>query len=324
MEEDSIEKTLDVTTVAEQKGTDDESSDLDEIVTTCIQASSSFIFSMDNHEQNNDIKNDDRSTSTTAALPANVVGVSNSIEDEMDNQSSLTSTSNISIYWEGVKSFYSIMLLAFVTVVVHAAIFSNQTVGTNDNEIGIHPVVVFAIVWLMTIWLATMEGGQGCLVGLQPLEKAKYAESHPITLKNTELIYKSDNMERFIIGRQFLVFLVIFVINMLGSTIDGARVLQLPQALNSIFVENGVAMILFVIIFGQLTAQVIAAKCMLDFINNKFMLYSVSYVALAIESSGLLHSVYLVQSLFQKISSSGGEVHNSFSKVDIHLKILYI
>ena len=48
------------------------------------------------------------------------------------------------------------------------------------------------------------------------------------------------------------------------------------------------------IMIGQLTAQVNAANCMLDFINSYFMLFT-NYVSLAIEFSGLLHSVYLVQ-----------------------------
>ena len=214
---------------------------------------------------------------------------------------------NFSVFMEWFKYVYSMLLLLFVTVVLHTAIFTNQSVGTKD--IGLHPVLVFVIVWFMTCWLATMEGGQGCLVGIQPLDRSSYSESHPITLRNSELIHKDDNMERFIIGRQFLVFLVIFVINMLGSSIEDASVLGLPQLVNNIFLQNGVAMILFVIVFGQLAAQVNAAKCMLDFVNNKFMLYFVSYVALAIEWSGVLHSVYFFQEIFYKLSRK--EAHSN-------------
>jgi len=55
------------------------------------------------------------------------------------------------------------------------------------------------------------------------------------------------------------------------------------------------------IVIGQLTSQVNAAVCMLDFINNYFMLFT-TYVSLGIEFSGLLHSVYLVQIAFAMIS----------------------
>ena len=149
-----------------------------------------------------------------------------------------------------------------------------------------------------------MEGGQGDLVGLQHIGKEQYAESHPYTLKNTQLAHEGDNMERFIVGRQFLTFLVIFLSNMMGSAVEGAEVFGLPETMNKIFLDNGLAMILFVVTVGQLTSQVNAAQCMLDFINNRFMLYAVSYPALAIEASGLLHTVYLVQVAFSKVTGT--------------------
>ena len=108
-------------------------------------------------------------------------------------------------------------------------------------------------------------------------------------------------MERFIVGRQFLVVLLIFVINLCGSALSGASVLGFNDTTASIFLANGVAMILTTIVLGQLTSQVNASYCMLDFINNYFMLFS-TYFSLGIEMSGLLHSVYLVQNVASLIS----------------------
>jgi hypothetical protein len=78
-------------------------------------------------------------------------------------------------------------------------------------------------------------------------------------------------------------------------------VLNLPDIVTSIFLENGVAMMIVTIIMGQLTSQVNAAVCMIDFLNNYFMLFT-SYVSLLIEFTGLVHSVYLVQIVFSKIT----------------------
>ena len=197
------------------------------------------------------------------------------------------------------KFMYSLCLLTFAVVVVMAAIFSEQTVATGENDIP--SVVAFLIFWFLVVWLAMMEGGQGALVGLQPIDKTLYAESHPRALMNTKLAHKGDNMERFIVGRQFLVVLVVFVTNMMVSAIDDASVLGFPDILNEIFLSTGIAVILTTIMIGQLMAQVNAANCMLDFINNYFMLFT-TYISLFIEMSGLLHSVYLVQILFSKIS----------------------
>ena len=198
-----------------------------------------------------------------------------------------------------IKFTYSLALLVFAVVLVMSALFTTQTKGTADYNIP--TIVAFIVFWFLLAWLAMMEGGQGALVGLQPIEKDRYASSHPRALKSTALSHKGDNMERFIVGRQFLVVLVVFVTNMMGSSIKGASVLGMPDVINEIFLATGLGMILVTIMIGQLTAQVNAANCMLDFLNNYFMLFT-TYVSLAIEMSGLLHSVYLVQIIFSKIS----------------------
>lgn len=198
-----------------------------------------------------------------------------------------------------LKYFYSFALLIFSVVIVMSAIFQQQSTATAN--MGFHPLTAFVLFWFLIFWLAIMEGGQGALVGLQMIDKSLYSESHPVALKNTNLVHEGDNMERFIVGRQLLTVFVIFIINLMASAIPGASVLNLPDVVNEIFLGTGIALILTTIMLGQLTAQVNASNCMLDFINNYFMLFT-EYVSLLIEFTGLLHSVYLVQILFSKIS----------------------
>ena len=107
-----------------------------------------------------------------------------------------------------VQYAYSLALLVFSVTVVMAAMFTDQTKMTDE---GMPPIAAFFIFWFLIIWLATMEGGQGALVGLQPVESSKYEHSHPLAFKNTSIVHRGDNMERFIVGRQFLVVLVVFV-----------------------------------------------------------------------------------------------------------------
>lgn len=201
---------------------------------------------------------------------------------------------------EYIKYIYSMILLLTCVILVMACIFQKQSTAADSNY-QIPPLAAFFIFWFLILWLATMEGGQGCLVGLQTVDKRKYAHSHPRTFKNTTLAHRGNNMERFIIGRQFLVVLVIFLINLCGSALADADPLGLPSIINAIFLENGVAMMITTIVIGQLTSQVNAAVCMLDFINNYFMLFT-TYVSLALEFSGVLHCVYLVQIGFAHIS----------------------
>jgi hypothetical protein len=78
-----------------------------------------------------------------------------------------------SVIGAGIESFkylYSSALLILSLIVIHAAIFTGQTTATGD--MGIHPAAAFFIFWFLIVWLAMMEGGQGALVGLQPIDKA--------------------------------------------------------------------------------------------------------------------------------------------------------
>eukprot|EP00551_Chaetoceros_affinis_P005974 CAMPEP_0203666140 /NCGR_PEP_ID=MMETSP0090-20130426/3220_1 /ASSEMBLY_ACC=CAM_ASM_001088 /TAXON_ID=426623 /ORGANISM="Chaetoceros affinis, Strain CCMP159" /LENGTH=531 /DNA_ID=CAMNT_0050529927 /DNA_START=182 /DNA_END=1777 /DNA_ORIENTATION=+ len=199
---------------------------------------------------------------------------------------------------EAFKYIFSFVLLAFCIAMVMGCIFTRQSAAAHYN---IHPIAAAFLFWFLICWLAMIEGGQGCIVGLQPIDPEKYSHSHQKTHENVELVRIGDNMDRFIIGRQFLVVLVIFLINACGSASPGADPFGLPKIWNDIFLENGIAMMMTTIVIGQLTSQVNAAVCMLDFINNYLMLFT-TYLSLGVEYSGLLHSVYLVQIGFSKIT----------------------
>jgi hypothetical protein len=201
---------------------------------------------------------------------------------------------------ETIKYVYSVTFLVVSVAIVMAAIFTEQTTMASD----VSPWLAFYVIWALILWLAMMEGGQGCLVGLQPIDKQLYAPSHPVSLRCTTLAHQGDNMRRFIVGRQFLVVLVVFIVNRCGAAIGEApSVFGFPPLVNEIFLSSGLAMIMMTITLGQLTAQINASIASLDFINNYGMLFT-TYVSLAIEFSGLLHAVYLVQYIFSKIAGT--------------------
>lgn len=193
--------------------------------------------------------------------------------------------------WSMLKYSCSMGLVLFSVYLVMAAVWTGQTKTSAP------PIFSVAIIWSLILWLGMMEGGQGCLVGLQPVDKSLYAVSHPMTLKCAKLAHQGDNMNRFIVGRQFLVVLVVFVINLCGSVITDTSIGELSPTIIALFLGSGLASILMTVVLGQLTAQVNATNCMLDFVNTPFMLFT-TWVSLAIEMSGLLHAVYLVQYLF--------------------------
>lgn len=198
---------------------------------------------------------------------------------------------------DAVKYFYSTGLLIFSVIIVMALIFNEQTTLSQD----VSPILAFVLIWICLIWLNMVEGSQGSLVGLPPVQRSLYKNSHPITWKICEVAHKGDNLDRYLIGRQFMVLFIVFVTNLSGGPIKDAEVLGLPKIIIEIFLGSGIAMILMTTMIGQLNSQVNASHCMLDYINNNFAVFTV-WVALAIEMSGLLHSVYLIQMIVAKLA----------------------
>jgi len=165
-----------------------------------------------------------------------------------------------------------------------------------------NPWVALIVCILAIVWLSMIEGQQASLVGLPPVDPDLYKDSHPITYKNAALAFKGDNLDRYLMGRQFMVLLVVFVINQCGGPLDPTvDVLGLPDGVKLVFLDIGLGMVIFTCILGQLTTQVNASYHMIDFIDNYFALFTL-YVTMIVEFSGIMHSSYLIQNILSAIS----------------------
>mmetsp|Transcript_11432 Transcript_11432/g.32915 ORF Transcript_11432/g.32915 Transcript_11432/m.32915 type:complete len:590 (-) Transcript_11432:230-1999(-) len=261
------------------------------------------------------------STKTPVSVSSPGPSCPSAMSDDVDrSQHSTASKQNSSCLrsiLSAIKMVASMVLILFSVVVISAAIITKQTVATGENNV--HPLLALAIFWLSLFWLAIMEGGLNCMVGLQPIPKHLYKKSHPKTHLCTSISHKGQNIERFIVGRQYLDLMIVFITSFMVSAIDGASVLGLPKIVNDIFLGSDLAVILCAIVFGQLIAQINCAHSMLDFINNWVMVAS-TYVALCVEASGILHAVYFVQIIFTKIVSHRGKAKTNADKSDVKYK----
>jgi len=181
-------------------------------------------------------------------------------------------------------------LLIFSIVIVLALIGTGNTQLARD----LHPAAAGIIMWSLIIWMSMVEGGQCSMVGLPPVDRELYRESHPITYKITGWGHKGDNLDRYLMGRQFMVIFINFTIGLCGAPLSGAEVLGLPDWVSAIFLGSGIAMVLQNVIVGQLTSQVNASHMMLDYINNYFMVFTY-WVAAGIEVTGVMHTSYLIR-----------------------------
>jgi len=197
-----------------------------------------------------------------------------------------------------VRYIISLGLLVFSIVIVGALIFTGNTrVAKETNSWVALIVCILAIVWLTMI-----EGQQASLVGLPPVDPDLYKDSHPVTYKNAALAFKGDNLDRYLMGRQFMVLLVVFVINQCAGPLDpNGDVLGFSKGVKVVFLDIGLAMVIFTCILGQLTTQVNASHMMIDYINNYFALFTL-YTAMTVEFSGVMHSSYLIQNILAAVS----------------------
>jgi|EP00979_Chaetoceros_neogracilis_P017926 silicon transporter len=201
-----------------------------------------------------------------------------------------------------IKGTYSSVLLVFSIVIIMGLIATSQTNLSEDT----HPAVAYVLIWVAIGWLTMVEGGQASLVGLAPVNPELYRDSHPIAYKCTKITNKGDNLDRYLLGRQFMVVIMVFTVNMSGGPLENAELWGFPSWLSGIFLQSGLAMILFTCNVGQLNTQVNASLCMLDYIDSYFGLFTL-WVSMAIEFSGLLHSSYLVQMLVAKLAGKSIE-----------------
>jgi uncharacterized membrane protein YkvI len=159
------------------------------------------------------------------------------------------------------QQFYSCLLLIFCITLIMGSIFTEQTRLSAE----VHPGVAFAVLIIGVVWLTMVEGGQGAIVGLAPVHHDLYKESHPKTYKTTIVAHKGDNLDRYLLGRQFMVILIVFTINLAGETHGHAELWGLPSWITAIFLTGAVAMILFTNMVGQLNSEINACHCMLDY-----------------------------------------------------------
>lgn len=193
--------------------------------------------------------------------------------------------------WQWTKTLYSGVFLFFSIYVVSAAFFKKQTAATGQKSLP--PIVAFCMFFGLLFWLALMEGGLNCMVGLQAIDKNLYKDTHRYTHLCQTWTSTSHKLEKFIVGRQFLDLSIVFVSNFLVTAIDDADV-GLPSWVTKVFLDSGLAVTLITIVVGQLVSQINAAHSMLDFVNNRVMVVT-AFVAMTVEASGLLHSVYFIQ-----------------------------
>ena len=164
---------------------------------------------------------------------------------------------------KALKFACSTLLVIFSIAVTVSLIVDRETKVAQDAT----PAFAIFLICLAIGWLFMVEGGQASMVGLPPVEKSLYKDSHPITYKLCSIAHEGNNLDRYLIGRQFMVLLIVFTTNQCGAALRSAHAFDHSHWFLDVFLGSGIAMILMVACIGQLMSQVNASHCMLDFVD---------------------------------------------------------
>jgi len=218
--------------------------------------------------------------------------VDKAIPDEVDCEMILDSWHNTTYWWGTALLFFS------VVVVMHG-IFQEWNNPPWDHS-GSHPLLEFVLFWTMLFWIAMLEGCQISVVGLQGYDPECFRESHPRAYRLCKLVHHGPNVERFLVGRQFLLLFNGFLVSRVGggTAIENFEIggWEWTWYFTQFFYSNGVLLMIVIVALGQLPSQLVAADKMLGFFDLPLGHYYVVIMpCLIVESIGLTHSSYLLK-----------------------------
>nr|AOW69265.1 silicon transporter beta [Diaphanoeca grandis] len=224
---------------------------------------------------------------------------------------------------------WSLFLLVFALFVTYYDLAMGWTNDFDDLPHRSEPYMVFINIFLFTIflfWVALLEGAQVSIVGLSSVNIESFKMTHPRSYAVCKLCHRGCNLERFIVGRQFLLLFIVFIISRLGShnqlkesfkgfnesatvnnTYDKDFYIgdwEWVRIAELVFLQNSILLMIVIIVPG-LVSQLIAADKMLDFLELPFApMLTVALPSLGLEALGITHTAYVLRDLFARASGT--------------------
>jgi len=209
------------------------------------------------------------------------------------------------IAWRKMTYVWSTCLLIFAFI-VHIYGISKQWNNPPWSQTKSHPVLEILFFFFMMFWIALLEGCQISLVGLQGIDLEKYRHSHPRAYAALKVCHDGPNVERFLVGRQFLLLFNGFLVSKVGGAGTSEFYIgdwHWNSEATDFFWSNSVLLMVLLAGFAQLVTQLLAAQKMLGFLNLPYhALYTIVYPCLLVESVGLTHSSYLLKDVLVSIA----------------------
>lgn len=190
---------------------------------------------------------------------------------------------------EGMKYIVSTCVVLTYFVLLMWGIWTNQAV------LPVPGVVAFILFVLAGTFLAHLEGLQVAILVAEGRDPEPYAATHPRGYKLMKIALTEKNVRRFLIGRQFLVIFVVFLINQCTIFPDISH-LGINGTVWFIFVSLGFPTAINILCWCQLPTQILANNDPYMFMDRYGPTFTL-WVCLIVEMSGLAHFSWVVSAI---------------------------
>jgi hypothetical protein len=166
-------------------------------------------------------------------------------------------------------------------------------IWTGEAVLKVHPVLCFFIFCFCMTLVAYLEGLQVAILAVAHDDPENYKISHPKAYKLMKDVREGNNVERFLVGRQFF---TIFVMTLIAQVTSFPKIshLGVPSIIWFIFIQTGLPGAVVVTTIGSLQPQLLAAKDPWKFMNL-YGACSVLYLCYALEVTGICtHFAYML------------------------------
>jgi hypothetical protein len=178
-----------------------------------------------------------------------------------------------------VKYAFSSALTVTYLIYIMWGIWTNEAVLPGPS------VLHFLIFCFCLTLVAYLEGLQVAILNCEHVDPEKRKETHPRAYKLMTSVRQGNNVERFLVGRQFFTIFVMTLMAQVTSFPDVSH-LGIPDAVWVIFISTGLPGAMVVTTIGSLQPQLLAAKDPWNFLNLRGS-YSTLMLCYALEWTGI-------------------------------------
>eukprot|EP00930_Biecheleria_cincta_P027971 TRINITY_DN19537_c0_g1_i1.p1 TRINITY_DN19537_c0_g1~~TRINITY_DN19537_c0_g1_i1.p1 ORF type:complete len:457 (+),score=81.07 TRINITY_DN19537_c0_g1_i1:49-1371(+) len=144
----------------------------------------------------------------------------------------------------------------------------------------------FMILFCVLILLGYLEGLQVAILALEGQDATSWKDKYPRAHVLHCLANRGNNVQRFLVGRQFYVIFVVFLCSQVSTFPTFEKPEWLPAALWFVLVETGLPGAITVLAFGQLMPQLMASSWPVSFCNLPGS-WTVLQMTLLLEATGV-------------------------------------